>query len=135
LPRLSSRAGLTGSGLIRVAIGTSLLLRPSTLPKALGVDSATAARVGWLSPMVGARDVALGAGLVHAARRDRNPRPWLVAAAFADAVDALAFGSALVRGHVRRAAGVVCTGAALSGVGIQLATLDELTEHEGSSSG
>lgn len=126
MPRLSTPEGLTGTGALRIAIGAALLTRPTTLPKALGVDSATAERVKWLSPMLGARDLALGAGLVHAARRGRDPRPWLLAAAFSDAVDALAFAGALRRGHVSRLGGGVCAAAAMGGVSVHVATLREL---------
>jgi hypothetical protein len=117
-----------------MGVGAALLARPTTLPKALGVDSVTARKVGWLSPMVGARDLALGAGLVQAARRGSDPRPWLLAAVFADAVDALAFGSATRQGQVGVPGGVVCTGVALGGVLGGLASLRELQEHEASTS-
>jgi hypothetical protein len=126
LPSLADRTGLTGSGVIRMAIGAGLLARPTALPKALGVDSVTARKVGWLGAMVGARDVAIGAGLVHAARRRTDPRPWLMAALAADAADCLAFTVALVRRDVRPAGGATCVVAAGSGVAMGLRTLSEL---------
>lgn len=93
--------GLLGAGLLRIGLGASLLARPAGLATTLGVDSATAARVGWAGSMVGVRDVALGAGLVHAVRRGHDPRPWLLAQATSDAVDAFAFAGAVARGHAR----------------------------------
>jgi len=93
--------GLLGAGFLRIGLGASLLARPAGLATALGVDSATASRVAWAGSMVGARDVALGAGLVHAVRRGHDPRPWLLAQAASDAVDALAFSGAVARGHAR----------------------------------
>ena len=126
MPRLHDRSGLTATGMLRVGVGAALLARPATLPKALGVDSVTARQVRWLSAMLGARDLALGAGLVHAARTKRDPRPWLLAAAFSDAVDALAFGRAALRGDVGAAAGLLCFGAAATGVVAETASLRAL---------
>ena len=76
-----SRRRLAAAGWLRVAIGAGLASRPTALPRALGVDSATAARIGWLGTMLGVRDAALGAGLVHALRTRRSPQPWLLAGA------------------------------------------------------
>lgn len=135
MPRLSSRAGLTGSGALRMGVGAVLLARPAMLPKALGVDSVTAAKVSWLSPMIGARDLAIGAGLVQAARRGADPVPWLLAAVLADAVDALAFSGAVRKGHAGPAGGLLSTGAAVGGVVTSVATLRELSrEREPSTS-
>lgn len=104
---------LRAAGATRAGIGATLLLRPAALPRALGVDSATAAKIRWLGVMLGVRDAALGAGLVDAVRRRQDPRAWLLAAAVCDAVDALAMSGAAVRGDARPAsAGVVAVFAA-----------------------
>ncbi len=94
-------SGLTAAGAVRVGLGAVLLARPALLATSVGVDSATASRVAWTGGMVGIRDAALGAGLMHAVRRGHDPRPWLVAQAASDGVDAVAFGGAAARGHAR----------------------------------
>ena len=116
---------LVGVGMLRVGIGAGLAARPAALPRALGVDSATAARIGWLGTMLGVRDAALGAGLIHAVRGRRDPLPWLLACAVCDAVDALAVSAAVARGHVRRSTGILV---ASSGAAGAVANLDACRE-------
>ncbi|HVE64899.1 MAG TPA: hypothetical protein VNB94_14000 [Mycobacteriales bacterium] len=118
-------SGLVGAGLFRVALGTSLVVRPAGLAKTVGVDSATASKVGWLGSMVGVRDIALGWGLVHAARRDADPRPWLLAQAASDAVDAAAFTAAVVRGQAKPTKTLAIAAFAVLG------TLSELQAYQG----
>jgi hypothetical protein len=102
-------------GLIRAGAGVVMLARPTVLPRLLGADSATAARVTWLTQMLGAREVALGAGAVLAQRRGgAGARTWLYAGVLADSLDAAAVTAAVVRGRASRltGAGVVVTAAA-----------------------
>jgi hypothetical protein len=102
-------------GLIRAGAGLVMLARPAVLPRLLGADSATAARVTWLTQMLGAREVALGAGSVLAQRRGgAGARTWLYAGVLADGIDAVAVSTAIARGRVSRltGAGVVVTAAA-----------------------
>jgi hypothetical protein len=94
-----SAAVLLAAG--RVGVGAAMLARPRTLPATLGVDSATAARVSWITRMLGAREVALGAGTLLALRRGESARDWLLGCALSDAVDAAAFAGAVARGHAR----------------------------------
>ena len=96
-----TQSGLISAGVFRMGLGATLVVRPSNLPKTVGVDSATAAKVSWLGSMVGVRDIALGWGLAHAARRGEDPRPWLLAQAVSDAVDAAAFTAAVAKGHAK----------------------------------
>jgi len=84
-----------------MALGTTLVVRPANLAKTVGVDSSTASKVSWLGSMVGVRDIALGWGLVHAARHGEDARPWLLAQAASDAVDAAAFAAAVARGQAK----------------------------------
>ena len=116
---------LAAAGLLRVGVGLGLLARPAALPRTMGVDSATAAKISWLGAMAGARDAALGAGLVHAVRTKRDPLPWLLAGAACDAVDALAFALAVGRGQVRAVMG---GGAALSAAASAVGHLDACRE-------
>jgi hypothetical protein len=92
------RDGVRALAAVRVGIGAAMLARPELLPRTLGVDAGTAARVSWLVRMLGAREVALGAGTLAAARRG-DARDWILAEAVSDAVDALAFAGAAERGH------------------------------------
>lgn len=112
---LLRRHALSLLSVTRTGAGVAMLVRPATLPRAVGVDSTTAARLAWLTRMVGAREVALGAGTLLARRRGRDVEEWVLAAVLADTVDAAAFATAFAKGDVRRvpAAGIVL--AALAG--------------------
>lgn len=103
----------------RVALGIGMLARPELLPKLLGVDSGTAARMSWLGRMFGAREIALGAGLLTA--RAESEREWLLGSAFSDAVDAVAFAEATRRGVVRRALGGAFVLTAATAAGTEVA--------------
>lgn len=83
-----ARTVALGCGLVRTVAGVGLLARPETFPRALGVDSVTATRVGWLTRIVAGRELALGAGTLHALATGRPLRPWLLAQAVSDAADA-----------------------------------------------
>lgn len=111
-------ARLTAAG--RVAAGVGLLARPDLFPRMLGVDSGTAARMSWLGRMFGAREVALGAGLLLAGRAGGDPRPWLLGAALSDAVDVVALGSAVRRGVVRAPAGLALAAIGASAAGTEV---------------
>ena len=103
----------------RVALGVGMVVRPDLLPKLLGVDSGTASRMSWLARMFGAREVALGAGLLAAgAGRERE---WLLAGALSDGVDAVAFAAAARSGMVRPALGAAFTLTAATAAGTEVA--------------
>lgn len=116
LVRRLRRHGLPVLSATRAAMGVSMLARPELLAKALGADSTTAARLSWLTRMVGAREVALGAGTLLALRRGKDAEEWAYAQLLSDAADALAVGAALARGHVRAVPGAAVVAAAASGV-------------------
>ena len=126
MARLAGQRQLEALGWLRIAIGTGLVARPALLPRTLGVDMATARQVGWAGAMVGARDIALGAGLVTAARRGSDCRPWLLAAAFSDAIDALAFSGAVLRGSAAPVTGLGGAVVAAGGVATGLRAYQEL---------
>ena len=108
----------------RVALGVGMVARPELLPKMLGVDSGTAGRMAWLGRMFGAREVALGAGLLLAGRE--NEREWLLGSALCDAVDAVAFAEAARRGVVRRGPAYAFAGTAATATGTEVvAWLDD----------
>jgi hypothetical protein len=112
-------AGRTGAGVV-------MIVRPRTLPRLMGVDSATAARTGWVVQMLGAREIALGVGTLAALRRgDRGARLWLAVGVLADGVDALAVAGALVKGRVSKGTGLGLLAVAGSAVALGVHALQE----------
>ena len=108
----------------RVLLGAVAVASPVAATRLLGMDSATAKRVTLLARMAGARDVALGAGTLAARSTDpAGTTWWLVAGAFADAVDAAAMAGALRRGSVRGlpAAGTAIGAAVSAGIALRAA--------------
>lgn len=84
---------------VRTGVGTVMLLAPQLLPQVLGVDAAARARTSWLVQMLGARELAMGAGLL-AADRSGGARAWALAGSACDVLDALALQAAVRRGAV-----------------------------------
>jgi hypothetical protein len=113
----------------RAAAGVSMVSAPRMLPMSLGVDSASAARMSWVTQMLGAREVALGLGTWLALRKDdaRGARLWLCAGLLSDAVDALAVGTAVARGRVSKPAGAAVVAIAGGAVYTQASALSEST--------
>lgn len=126
LDRLLDPSGLA---LGRTAVGVWMLASPTALPRAAGVDRASAERVTWVVHMLGAREVALGLGAWTARRRARRTgdvraeRLWLAAGLLCDAVDAVAASSATASGRAGRAPGAVGVAVATTAVGIQARAL------------
>ena len=111
----------------RTAAGAAMLARPTLLPGLLGVDSAAATRMTWSTQMLGVREVALGLGTFAALRRgdDRASRLWLMAGLLCDAVDAVAVGAAVARGHVSKVTGAGVVAVAGTAVYAQLDALSD----------
>lgn len=103
-------------GVLRSAIGAGMIAAPSLLARSLGADRRTAQRLGYLTRMVGVREIALGAGSIEAVRRGDDPRPWLLAQGASDSGDALSIAVAVARGRVSRPMGLVVIVFALGGV-------------------
>ncbi|MFL6240462.1 MAG: hypothetical protein ACJ735_13325 [Actinomycetes bacterium] len=93
-----------GLGAIRVGLGVAMLTRPLLLPRPLGIDSVTAGRVDWLVRMAGARDLALGAGTLAAAKTG-GQRTWLAASLASDVADAVILTGAIRSGRIGRIMG------------------------------
>ena len=85
----------TSLATVRTGIGAVMLLAPQLLSQVLGVDAASRARTSWLVQMVGAREVAMGAGLL-AADRSGTARAWALAGAASDLADGLVVGAVSV---------------------------------------
>jgi hypothetical protein len=109
----------------RTGIGVTMVTRPAAVSRALGVDRVSAERSGWAVQMLGAREVALGAGAWIALRRgdERSTRLWLAAGLLCDAVDAVVMAGAVGRGRVHPAAGSAVAAVATTAAGIQTAAL------------
>lgn len=126
LSRAVATVDPTALALARTGAGVMMVARPTALPRLLGVDSAASARLGWTVQMLGAREIALGAGTLAARRGDRRAaRLWIAAGAFSDAMDVLAVGGALLRGRVGKPAGVAAVLTALGAAAIGVRGLGE----------
>jgi hypothetical protein len=107
--------GLAGG---RIAIGVVSLLAPGLVGRAMMGPEGASDGMRLLLRVVGARDLALGIGVLVALDRDAPVRGWLHASAVVDGLDAA--GSLLARDHLRptvfpAAAGAATGGAVLSG--------------------
>jgi hypothetical protein len=85
-------------------MAAGFLAAPVPSARLLGLDTATAQRIGWLTRMMAVRDGAIGVGGLVAGRRSPSAAaPWLLAGAVSDAVDAVVLAGAIKRGRVRGA--------------------------------
>jgi hypothetical protein len=88
------------NGIGRIALGAGLVLAPGLAARVWVGDDASHTGSKVLAAALGARDVALGIGLLVALEGDGPARGWLEGAALADAVDfaaTLAAGSGIPR--------------------------------------
>ena len=102
----------------RIAIGVVSLLAPGFVVRAMMGADAVSGETRLLLRIVGARDLALGIGVLAALDRDAPVRGWLRASAVVDGLDAA--GCLVARHHLRptvfpAAAGAATGGALLSG--------------------
>jgi hypothetical protein len=102
----------------RCGIGVAALARPSTALRLSGVDRVTAERTAWTARLIGGRDLALGAGLLHAVARRGQPSGWLWAGLFSDAVDAVTLATAAARRQVSPPIAAFAVLAATGGVAV-----------------
>jgi hypothetical protein len=102
----------------RIAIGVVSLLAPGLVGRAMMGPDADSNGTRLFLRVVGARDLALGTGVLAALDRDAPVHGWLRASAVVDGLDAA--GSVVARHHLRptvfpAAAGAATAGALLSG--------------------
>jgi hypothetical protein len=107
--------GLAGG---RIAIGAVSLLAPGLVGRAMIGAEGDSGGTRVLLRVVGARDLALGIGVLAALDRNAPVHGWLRASAMVDGLDAI--GSLLARRHLRptvfpAAIGAATAGALLSG--------------------
>ena len=102
----------------RVAIGVASILAPGVVGRAMIGRDGDSRGTRLFLRAVGARDLALGLGVLVALKREAPVRGWLRASAMADGLDAA--GCLLARHQLRpivfpAAAGAATSGALLSG--------------------
>jgi len=102
--------GLAGG---RIAVGAVSLLAPGLVGRAMIGAGGDSGGMRLLLRMVGARDLALGLGVLVALDRDAPVRGWLRASAVVDGLDAA--GSLLARHHLRATVFPAAAGAATAG--------------------
>jgi hypothetical protein len=113
----------TALGVVRTGLGAAMLVRPMIVPSPRGVDSITRIRLAWLARMLGARDLALGAGTLAAGAGGAGP--WLAVSAWADAVDAVVLGRAVLRREVAPVTGALAAASAVGAVAAGVVALAE----------
>ena len=86
-----------GLGLGLLVFGAIPVIAPKPFASVFGFDEPTA-ETAAMSRSVGARDVAMGAGLWSAAAHGGNYAPWLLARMLSDGGDVLAIGIAAAQG-------------------------------------
>jgi hypothetical protein len=101
----------------RIAIGVVSLLAPGLVARTMTGRDGARSGTTLFAGMVGARDVALGFGLLSALDHGAPVRGWLEASALVDGIDVAA--CLLARHHIRTtvlpgAVGLAATGALLS---------------------
>ena len=101
----------------RIAIGVVSLLAPGVVARTMTGRDGAEGGTRLFARMVGARDLALGLGLLVALNRGAPVRGWLEASAVVDGIDATA--CLLARDHIRTsvfpgAVGLAAPGALLS---------------------
>lgn len=108
-------------GLARAGLGASLLAAPVPVIRLVGIDTATARRMAWVTRLAAARDLALGLGTVAAVRdagAGRDAARWLAIGAAADLADTAILTAALRAGRFGRIRGSVMIAAAVGGAAL-----------------
>jgi hypothetical protein len=81
----------------RVAVGAALTLAPSLVGRSWVGPAASAPATKVAFRAMGIRDLALGAGTLHALAAGQPARPWVALSSMSDAVDAAATALAVRR--------------------------------------
>jgi hypothetical protein len=103
-------------GILRCTVGVAALARPVDTIRFASVDQVTAQRTAWVARLAGARDLAIGAGMLDAMLRRQPTSGWLAVGAISDAMDAMIIAAATVRGQLAILPGTVMTASAVGGV-------------------
>lgn len=118
---MSPSTTVTALGATRIAIGAAAFAAPRLTGRAFGLDAAGNPQSPYLARLFGARDAALGLGVLTS--EGAAQRHWIMIGAGCDAADALAGVAAGRAGYLPKVATVLVTAAALGGVAFGAAAL------------
>jgi len=114
VPLLAALAGRAGArpylGLfaaVRCGLGVAALARPVTALRVTGIDRVTAERAAWTARLLGGRDLALGAGLLHALAHRQPTDGWVWAGLIADTIDTAVLTTATAQRKLSPATGTL----------------------------
>src|SRR3954471_10477980 len=99
-----------GIAISRIVVGASAYLAPSLSGRLFGLDPAGNPQASYLGRLFGARDVALGAGVLRAHKKQKQM--WAAAGVACDFADIGAGVMAGARGQLPPAAAAMVTGTA-----------------------
>jgi hypothetical protein len=108
-------------GLARAGLGVSLLTAPVPLIRMVGVDTATARRMSWVTRLAAARDLGLGIGTLAAVRAAGSggeavdAARWVAIGAAADVADTVIVTAALRAGRFGTIRGSLMAASAVGG--------------------
>jgi hypothetical protein len=108
---------------LRLAVGISSWATPRLAGKAFGLDATANPQSPYLARLFGARDVALGYGLLTTT--GETQRQWLAIGAACDVADAVAGVAATRGGYLPKLSGFAVTATALAATALGLAALRE----------
>jgi hypothetical protein len=108
---------------LRLAVGISSWATPRLAGKAFGLDATANPQSPYLARLFGARDVALGYGLLTTT--GETQRQWLAIGAACDVADAVAGVAATRGGYLPKLPGFAVTATALAATALGLAALRE----------
>jgi hypothetical protein len=105
---------VTSLAIARVAVGASSFATPRLAGRAFGLDTDANPQAPYLARLFGARDAALGIGIL-VSRGDAR-RQWLMIGAGCDAADALASLAGGRAGYLPKATAALLTATAFGGI-------------------
>jgi len=114
---------LTTLGVLRLIIGGSAWATPRLAGKSFGLDAEANPQSPYLARLFGARDVALGYGILTTKGETR--RQWLAIGAACDAADAVAGVAGARAGYLPKLTGVLVTATAVLAATLGLVALRE----------
>jgi hypothetical protein len=120
---MSRSTTLTAIGALRVVIGVSSWATPRLAGKTFGLDAVANPQTPYLARLFGARDVALGYGVLSTS--GETQRQWLAIGAACDVADAVAGVAGARAGYLPKLTGFLVTATAVLAAGLGFAALRE----------
>lgn len=116
-----SRQIVLGVALLRLAVGAVSTVKPTVLPRGLGIDSASSGRATFITQMFASREIAIALGTGYSIVRGGSAaRTWLLASALADGADAVTLFSAARAGRTAKPGSYAAAAGAVAAVGASL---------------